>query len=136
MSRLCDRETRRASPGLDTDLTGLGLGFSYPGNVRLCWNTKAVITGAHRSDIQLAAMETSTKCIILTGGLQTNDVVIGKAQAKGVPIISVADDTFTTIDKIEISMGKTSIREKRKVERVRQLMDLEFDMKRFLKSLK
>jgi hypothetical protein len=33
-------------------------------------------------------------------------------------------------------MGKTSIREKRKVERVRQLMDLEFDMKRFLKSVK
>jgi BioD-like phosphotransacetylase family protein len=30
---------------------------------------KAVITGAHRSDIQLAALETSTKCIILTGGL-------------------------------------------------------------------
>ena len=97
---------------------------------------KAVITGAHRSDIQLAAMETSTKCIILTGGLQTNDVVIGKAQAKGVPIISVVDDTFTTIDKIEGSMGKTNIREKRKVARVKELMDLEFDMKRFLKSVK
>ncbi len=96
---------------------------------------KAVITGAHRSDIQLAAMETSTKCIIVTGGLPTNDVVIGKAQAKGVPIISVVDDTFTTIDKIEVSMGKTNIREKRKVERVRQLMDLEFDMKGFLKSV-
>jgi BioD-like phosphotransacetylase family protein len=97
---------------------------------------KAVITGAHRSDIQLAAMETSTKCIILTGGLPTNDVVIGKAQAQGIPIISVVDDTFTTIDKIEVSMGKTNIREKRKVERVRQLMDAEFDMKRFLKSVK
>ncbi len=97
---------------------------------------KAVITGAHRADIQLAAMETSTKCIILTGGLTTNDVVIGKAQAKGMPIISVPDDTFTTIDKIEVSMGKTSIREKRKVERVRDLMDAEFDMDRFLKSMK
>jgi BioD-like phosphotransacetylase family protein len=97
---------------------------------------KAVITGAYRSDIQLAAMETSTKCIILTGGLPTNDVVIGKAQAKGIPIISVADDTFTTIDKIEISMGKTSIREKRKVERVKDLMATGFDLKRFLKSMK
>lgn len=96
---------------------------------------KAVITGAHRSDIQLAAMETSTRCIILTGGFTTNDVVIGKAQAKGVPIISVADDTFTTIDKIEGSMGKTNIREKRKVARVKELMDIEFDMKRFLKSV-
>src|SRR6266853_1655210 len=27
VSRLCDRVTRRASPGLDTDLSGLGLGF-------------------------------------------------------------------------------------------------------------
>ncbi|HEX9021720.1 MAG TPA: cobyrinic acid a,c-diamide synthase, partial [Nitrospirota bacterium] len=59
----------------------------------------------------------------------------GKAQAKGVPIISVADDTFTTIDKIEGSMGKTNIREKRKVARVKELMDIEFDMKRFLKSV-
>jgi BioD-like phosphotransacetylase family protein len=97
---------------------------------------KAVITGAHRSDIQLAALETSTKCIILTGGLPTNDVVIGKAQAKNVPIISVSDDTFTTIDKIEVSMGKTNIREKRKVERVKELMDIEFDIKRFLRSVK
>ncbi len=96
---------------------------------------KAVITGAHRSDIQLAAMETSTKCIILTGGYRTNDVVIAKAQAKGVPIISVLDDTFTTIDKIEASMEKTSIREPRKVERAKELIDIEFDIKRFLKSL-
>jgi uncharacterized protein len=97
---------------------------------------KAVITGAHRSDIQLAALETSTQCIILTGGLTTNDVVIGKAQAKGIPIISVEDDTFTAIDKIEVRMGKTSIRERRKVERVKELMDIGFDIKRFLKSVK
>jgi hypothetical protein len=97
---------------------------------------KAVITGAHRSDIQLAALETSTTCIILTGGLPTNDVVIGKAQSKGVPIISIADDTFTAVDRIEGNMGKTNIREKRKMTRVRELMDREFDMARFLKTVK
>lgn len=96
---------------------------------------KAVITGAHRSDIQLAAMETSTKCIILTGGYRTNDVVIARAQARGVPIISVPDDTFTAVDRIQASMGKTSIRERRKVERAKELFDIEFDIKRFLKSL-
>jgi BioD-like phosphotransacetylase family protein len=97
---------------------------------------KAVITGAHRSDIQLAALETSTKCIILTGGLSTNEVVVGKARTKGVPIITVADDTFTAIDKIELSMGKTSIREKRKVERAKELFSAGFDMYGFLESLK
>ena len=39
MSRLCDRDTRRASPGLDPNLSGLGLSFSYPGNVRFSYNT-------------------------------------------------------------------------------------------------
>jgi BioD-like phosphotransacetylase family protein len=92
----------------------------------------------HRStppDIQ-PRLETSTRCIILTGGFTSNDVVIGKAEAKGIPIISVVDDTFTAIDKIEVRMGKTSIREKRKVDRVKELMDIEFDLQRFLKSLK
>jgi BioD-like phosphotransacetylase family protein len=96
---------------------------------------KAVITGAHRSDIQLAALETSTKCIILTGGFQTNEVVLGKAQARGVPILSVPDDTFSAINKIELRMGKTSIREKKKMERVKELISAGFDMYGFLKKL-
>ena len=96
---------------------------------------KAVITGAHRSDIQLAALETSTKCIILTGGFQTNEVVLGKAQARGVPILSVPDDTFSAINKIELRMGKTSIREKKKMERVKELISSGFDMYGFLKKL-
>lgn len=97
---------------------------------------KAVITGAHRSDIQLAAMETSTKCIILTGGLYTNDVVIGKAQSKSIPIISVTEDTFTTVNRIETIMGKTRLRGKGKIARTKELIDTEFDLKRFLKALK
>jgi len=96
---------------------------------------KAVITGVHRTDIQLAAMETSTKCVILTGGLYTNDIIVGRARSKGISLISVADDTFTTVDKIEAAMGKVSIREKGKVERAKELIDEEFDMKKFLKSV-
>ncbi len=96
---------------------------------------KAVITGAHRSDIQLAALETSTKCIILTGGLRTNEVVLGKAQSRGVPILSVPDDTFSTINKIELRMGKTSILESKKMDRTRELFSAGFDMYGFLKKL-
>lgn len=96
---------------------------------------KAVITGAHRSDIQLAAMETSTRCIILTGGLPTNNVIIGKAKSKNIPIISTQDDTFTAIDRIEAYAGSTSIREIAKVERAQELFSTEFDINRFLKGL-
>lgn len=97
---------------------------------------KAVITGAHRTDIQLAAMETPTKCIILTGGLYTNEVVLEKARAKGIPIIWVPDDTFTTVDKIEAVKSGTRIREKGKISRTKELFEKEFDIKRFLKVVK
>jgi len=97
---------------------------------------KAVITGVHRTDIQLAAMETSTKCIILTGGFYTNDVILGKARSKGISLISVAEDTFTVVDKIEAVMGKISIREKGKIDRAKELVGRDFDLQGFLKSLK
>lgn len=96
---------------------------------------KAVITGAHRSDIQLAALETSTKCIILTGGLRTNEVVLGKAQSRGVPILSVPHDTFSAINKIELRMGKASILDRKKMDRTRELFSAGFDMYGFLKKL-
>lgn len=96
---------------------------------------KAVITGAHRSDIQLAALETSTRCIILTGGLYTNDVIIGKAKMTNTPIISVHDDTFATVQKIESVIGKIKIREQEKVRKIKEVMEKEFDIARLLKEL-
>jgi BioD-like phosphotransacetylase family protein len=97
---------------------------------------KAVITGAHRSDIQLAALETSTKCIILTGGMYTNDVIIGKAKMAGVPFISVHEDTFATVEKIEAVLGKIRIREQKKVLKTKEIMDKEFDLDRLVSVLK
>ncbi|MCE5311778.1 MAG: phosphotransacetylase family protein [Nitrospiraceae bacterium] len=98
-------------------------------------HNKAVITGAHRSDIQLAAMETSTKCIILTGGMHANDIVIKRAEARGVPLISVSEDTFTVIDTIETAIGKTRIREKGKIDRAKELVAAGLDFQRLLKAL-
>ncbi len=97
---------------------------------------KAVITGANRTDIQLAAIETSTKCLILTGGLYTNEFVMESARSKGVAIIAVQEDTFTTVDKIDNILSKTRIREQGKIERVKELFNFEFDTDRLLKTLK
>lgn len=96
---------------------------------------KAVITGAHRSDIQLAALETSTKCIILTGGMSTNDVIIGKARLTGTPVIMVHDDTYTTVEKIESVLGKIRIREQKKVLKTKEIVEKEFDVKRLITDL-
>lgn len=96
---------------------------------------KAVITGAHRADIQMAALETSTKCIILTGGLYSNEVITGKAKTSGIPIISVSDDTYSTVEKIESSLGKIRIREEKKILKTKEIVEKKFDLSRLLKTL-
>jgi uncharacterized protein len=45
---------------------------------------KAVITGGDRTDIQLAALETSTACLVLTGNLRPSPLIIKQAQENGV----------------------------------------------------
>jgi hypothetical protein len=96
---------------------------------------KAVITGAHRTDIQMAALETSTKCIILTGGLMPNEVIISRAEEKGVPLLSVRHDTFHTVDRIESLMGKSRIRDIRRVDHIKSIIKKHVNISSLLKSL-
>lgn len=61
---------------------------------------KAVITGGDRADLLLAALETSTSVLILTGGLYPEVRVLSRAADKGVPVILVHYDTYTAADKL------------------------------------
>lgn len=97
---------------------------------------KAVITGIHRTDIQIVAMETSTKCLILTGGMHVNETVAGIARARCVPIIVTPMDTFTAVDRMEKLMGKAVIREKDKAIKAKEVISKEFDIEEFLRRSK
>ncbi len=74
---------------------------------------KAVITGGDRADIQLAALETPTKMLILTGGMYPDSSVISAAQMRNVPIMVVADDTMTIVNKMDSAVRKVSVHGKR-----------------------
>lgn len=84
-------------------------------------SNKIVITGADRSDLQIAAMETSTKGIILTGGRYPNSVVIGKAEEKGVPIIVVNLDTYSTIERLDKTVITLDFEDEKKIGRYMEL---------------
>jgi len=99
-------------------------------------SNKAVITGAHRTDIQLAALETSTRCLILTGGQMPNNIIIGKAEMAGVPIMVVRDDTLSTIEKIERAISMLHLSGKNKIEKAREMFDEYFDYVMFMKKVK
>ena len=96
---------------------------------------KAVITGGDRPDIQLAALETSTKCLILTGNLQPSPIIIGRAAEVGVPMILVKQDTLTAVEVIERYFGKTRIHQAKKIERFEQMLEDRFDFERLYAAL-
>jgi BioD-like phosphotransacetylase family protein len=96
---------------------------------------KAVITGSSRIDLQFAALETSTNCLILTGRPFISDDVAHKALELGVPILSVSKDTLSTVSIIEGCLGQVRLHEGVKVTSICDMMGKYFNFDRFLKLM-
>jgi BioD-like phosphotransacetylase family protein len=96
---------------------------------------KAVITGGDRPDIQLAALETSTKCVILTGNLRPSPIILARAEEVGVPMILVRQDTLTAVEVIERFFGKTRFHLDKKVQRFEEMLEDRFDFERLYGGL-
>jgi len=93
----------------------------------------ALVTGGDRSDIQTAALEASgVECLILTGGYRPSNAVIGKAEDRNVPILSVQTDTRTTIDRVEDSLRTGRIRDPEAIERMVDLIAEAVDIESML----
>jgi len=95
----------------------------------------AVIVGGDRADIQLVAIEEGAKCLILTGNLIPNDIILSKAEQKDVPVILVRDDTYTVAKNIQDITNRVSLKEKEKVERGWTLLQRYMDFERLEKVL-
>ncbi len=96
---------------------------------------KAVITGGDRTDIQLAALETSTTCLILTGNLQPSPLIIKQAGEFGVAILLVHTDTIETVEAIERVFGKTRLGQTAKLQRFESLLAEHLDWDRLYQAL-
>lgn len=95
----------------------------------------AVVTGGDRTDIQLAALESSTQCLILTGHLPPSPLVLSRAEEVEIPVLSVDLDTLTTVEIIDSTFGNVRLHEPIKVECVTQLMAEHFDLNGIATSL-
>lgn len=98
-------------------------------------SNKAVITGGDRSDIQLAALETHTKCLILTGEMYPNASILVRAQEAGVPIVVVRSDTAATLEACENLSGYASMHCKSKIQRAAEVVEREIDFKTMYQRL-
>lgn len=96
---------------------------------------KAVITGGDRSDIHLAALETSTRCLILTGNLHPDPKIIAQADEQSVPIILSKQSTLETVETINQFFGRTRFHQNQKLDQFQQIFDEAFDYGRLYKAL-
>lgn len=113
------------------------VGAMEPGNALKHFrrvSDKAVITGGDRSDIILAALETPTKCIILTGDMMPSHHVILKAEELGVPVLYTKQDTITTVYMTDSFIKRIRVEEGIKLERLRKLIRENVDFKSIRKD--
>jgi len=97
-------------------------------------NKAAVIRG-ERADMQLAALETSTRCLILTNNVKPLPAVVCRAEEKHVPIIVVKQDTSSAIVGIEGSLAKATFRSHQKLQKFGAILDGYFDFKALYSAL-
>jgi hypothetical protein len=97
--------------------------------------SSAVIVGGDRTDIQLVAIENGAKCLILSGNLYPNQTITSRAEAKGVPIVVVQNDTFTVAKKVESIPGKLVREDRKKIEHGIKLVSRTFNFEKLYQTL-
>ncbi|MDP6310385.1 MAG: phosphotransacetylase family protein [Prochlorococcus sp.] len=95
----------------------------------------AVVTGADRTDIQLAALEASTQCLILTGAGQPLQQLINRAEELEVPLLKVEHDTLATVEVIEQAFGHVRLHEAIKATYAFRLVEEHCYLDRLFKAL-
>ena len=63
-------------------------------------DNKAVIVRGDRPDIQMAALQTPTTCMLLTGGIEPIEYVLNEAELEQVPAMLVESGTLDTMSSL------------------------------------
>ncbi len=95
----------------------------------------AVITGGDRADIQMAAIESRVKCLILTGNMRPSGAVLASAEEANIPVILVRGDTMNTIERMESIIGHAHIKQQVKLDRVVELLKKNLDIPAIAESI-
>jgi len=88
---------------------------------------KVVIVRGERPDMQLAALETPTRCLVISGDTPPIPSVSYNADSKKVPVIMTKDDTPAIVARIENALGKASFNHDSKLARLTEIMSHHFN---------
>lgn len=94
--------------------------------------TSAIIVGGDRADLQLAALQWHTPCLILTGNFPPCEMVRTKAEKLGIPIISVPKDTFSVAKAMAKLMQTKKITELQQIRLAERIIHENTDIREAL----
>ncbi len=98
-------------------------------------DNKVVVVRSERPDMQLAALQTSTRGLILTGNTTPMPIVIARAQEKSIPLILAGDNITTVMKNIEDALDSTRFNQENKLPRLAEIMEQHFDFQTVSKEL-
>ena len=91
--------------------------------------SKAVVVRGDRPDMQLAALETPTRCLVLSNSTEAPFYnVRQKAEDKGIPIILTGDDTGTVVTRIEDVLSKAGFNQEKKLPKLAEIIEQHLDL--------
>ena len=96
---------------------------------------KAVFCRSDRPDIQLAALDTETRCLVLTGSGRYQQGLVYRAEDLGVAVLRVSSDTFSTIMALDNIFPKVKFRQAEKVARAVGLLSETGDIPRLVQLI-
>ena len=82
---------------------------------------KAVVTGGDRGDVQMAALETSTAVLLLTGNMPPSPAVAARADELGVCTVTLDTDTLTAVEQLDTLFGHVRLHGPDKADRMRRM---------------
>lgn len=96
---------------------------------------KAVITGGDRADLALAALETDTSVVILTGGAFPDVRVLSRAEERGVPILLVGLDTLQAVERLHDVSAKLKPHDQAGIAAARAAVQEHVDWEEVLRTI-
>ena len=90
-------------------------------------HTKAVLVRADRPDIQMAALQTPTRCLVLTGGHRPIQYIEHEAREEEVPVILVQQGTLEASRQLDTLFDGASVHHPDKADAFAELLQCHTD---------
>jgi BioD-like phosphotransacetylase family protein len=96
---------------------------------------KAVIARADRPDLHMAALATSTRALVLTGGQNPIQYVVYQAEQAGVAVLLTQASTLEAMERLHTLWERASVHHRERAERFAELMAASGSLEAILSSL-